>query len=466
MILLMRVWLLGVVYGGVVFLLVGCGGRVLPAWEEAGAKPMGEPRGELIRAVRSDEDAKPEEVGGALGKTQVYSMGVTAMGSSRGEIENVGLQLPRVSPDGKWIAYLVNGADWDHVAGVEKARDELAVDLAVDFDQLVTGRGLDAVGLAVRPIGGGEATLVAKRGACWPVWFGDSEQLLFVSYDQVNGCALGIYDVKTGTVQRKAVGLRHMLMPAVSGDGKKVAVVGYGELADDANVFVVDLATGQVQAGPHDKDRSNGDAGKDEVGVAGEKAQEKKQGNSWKVAGETAIYPRWVGDEDLLFLRLNKGNEKAEGWLMRWQIGAREARRVGAIKLPSSIYDAQHCHAGILEALSPNLGWYAYYDVISDEMVLQHLMGEDEITAGAEMRSGAWWDDDWLVAANDREVMLVSTTERVKEGGRALTLRLLRGQWAVLWADRSEQSVILVGPSGNSGDKFAILQLWLVLSGR
>ena len=55
-----------------------------------------------------------------------------------GEIPNCGLQLPAVSPDGKWIAYL-----------------DYQSDKPIELSALFTGRGLEGMSLHVQPVAGG-----------------------------------------------------------------------------------------------------------------------------------------------------------------------------------------------------------------------------------------------------------------------------------------------------------------------
>ena len=66
-----------------------------------------------------------------------------------GEVPNSGLQLPVVSPDGKWIAYL------QHRGGQ-----------LIDLDALFTGKGLEAMSLYVRETRtGGRSRQVCQGGA-------------------------------------------------------------------------------------------------------------------------------------------------------------------------------------------------------------------------------------------------------------------------------------------------------------
>ena len=194
-----------------------------PAWEQADAKPI--PRGGAAGFEALAQAALPQRSTGS----------VTAVASVRPPVPNVGVQLPAVSPDGRWIAFL----DQDDAAPPARP------------DDLVSGRNLGGLSLWVRAVDApGPARNVAVGGVAWPAWSADSTTLAFVGYDDELGCTLGLHDVAAGTTRRKAVGLRHMMMPAISPDGRRVAVAAYGNVPDQALVFTLDLATDAALPGP------------------------------------------------------------------------------------------------------------------------------------------------------------------------------------------------------------------------
>lgn len=173
--------------------------------------------------------------GGSAREAQHWSSGVSAVGSDRPQIPNAGLQLPTVSPDGRWVAYLDHDRDSGRIGG----------------ESWITGRGLDAVSLWVRRVeSDGLARNVAVGHAAWPTWSEDGKTLLFISHDPRTGGGLGLHDLETGITRRISAGLNRMFAPGISPSGRYVAVSGYGAHADDAVLFLIDLTTGRAEPGP------------------------------------------------------------------------------------------------------------------------------------------------------------------------------------------------------------------------
>ena len=221
-----------------------------PAWEQADAEPI--PRGEGRGWEALAQAALPQRSTGS----------VTAVASVRPPVPNVGVQLPAVSPDGRWIAFL----DQDDAAAPAQP------------DDLVTGRNLGGLSLWVRAVDAkGPARNVAVGGVAWPAWSADSKTLAFVAYDDELGCTLGLHDVASGVTRRKAVGLRHMMMPAISPDGRRVAVAAYGNVPDQALIFTLDLATDAALPGPP------------------------------ATLPGAQLLPRWIDDDTLVYVQLGAG---------------------------------------------------------------------------------------------------------------------------------------------------------------
>ena len=123
-----------------------------------------------------------------------------------GDVANSGMQLPAVSPDGKWIAYL-----------------DFRSDQPIKRDALFTGQGLESMSLQLQAVeAGASPRTVCASGAAWPTWSPDSRKLVFLVYNETGRCDLGIHDVTVGTTRRLSMGQNHMMMPAVSASGKKV----------------------------------------------------------------------------------------------------------------------------------------------------------------------------------------------------------------------------------------------------
>lgn len=391
-------------------LLTGCSAPPRPAWERAGAQEV-QGAQDLSQAFDRDPHAAGRR----------WSGSVAAVAARRGDLANGRLQLPAVSPDGVWIAYLMREPG----------------DTAASPRGLLDGRGLGAVSLWVRRVdASGPGTEVARGGACWPVWSADAHSLFFIKYDAKLGCTLGRHDVAAGTTRRHGVGLRRMMMPAPSPDGSRVAVSAYGEVPEDAVVMLIDLERGVAVPGPPPTPGGGG----------------------------AQVQPRWFDDQTLLYVELER--ESGVATQRRWTLGADTSAEIAALGTSLSVYEAPALTAGIAGPLAPSRDRLAWYMPSADRTEVVSLAGEDALALDSGTRSGLWWDARWWAAATDQGVELVAT-----DGGgdhRPLTLRLLPGRWAPLWAggpERSgERSMILVGPA-ESPDLLAVMQLWLVVKG-
>jgi len=113
-----------------------------------------------------------------------------------GRVPNSGLQLPAVSPDGEWVAYL-----------------QVAPDQEVQPEGLFSGKGP------------------------------------FVAYQDSGRCELCIHNLTTGKTRRTAVGLKHLLAPVFSPSGCYLAVAG-SNLPDQSQLHIFDPSTAELQAGP------------------------------------------------------------------------------------------------------------------------------------------------------------------------------------------------------------------------
>lgn len=351
----------------------------------------------------------------AEGSGNGWTGGVTALGQRRPNVPNVGFQLPRVSEDGRYIAYL------------EQPTDAPSVPAAA----AVTGRGLEDVSLWVRQVEAeGPGKMVASGGACWAQWSAKGA-LLFITYDERNYAALGIFNPASGRVERKAVGLRHMLMPHVSPSGRRAAVVAYGEVPDQAVIFVVDLAQSRAEPGPP---------------AAAESGAQ--------------VHPRWLSDDTLVYVQLA---EEGEGRLMRWRVGEDRAHAIMRVEAPASIFDAQHMFAAVPEPVSPDLSRYAVYLPGEERVELAPLAAAEAVLTDGGTRGGVWWTDGWFLAARDDRLELVRADVVNDEQQSPQALRLLDGRWVPLWADREAGTLLLAAPA-SSADELALLQLWVVLS--
>ena len=397
------------VAAGLLVSTAGCGAGTgsTPQWRQANAQAL----------EHADE---PGWQAIAPSNAQRWSTGFSAVASDRPGLPNAGLGLPRVSADGQWIAFLDAATDADAAA--------------VSPDQWVTGRGLGGVSLWVRGVEGeGPPRQVAAGDVAWPTWSADGSTLVFISHDADTGCALGLHDVVTQRTDRMSVGLKKMLTPSMSPDGRRVAVGGYGEVADQSLIFVVDLDTGRALPGPP------------------------------PTLGGAQLMPRWLDDDTLLFIEL----DDAGGGLMRWTVGSPRADPVAPLRLPDSIFDAIHLHAGVAYPVSPDGRYFTYYAPGRDQLVWVALDGGVEASLEPGAQAGTWWNDQWFLVADSEQLALVASPQAHTPEGPGTdtdsrpTMRLLPGRWAPLWADAEERSMLLVGQDA-SPERFRLIQLWVV----
>ncbi len=384
-----------------VFGLAGCA----PAkpWVDAGARSIDVP--DAPGSGKPNRDDK--------GPSRSWTGHVTAYAASRPPIPNARLQLPAVSPDAKWIAYL-------------KQNDPEA---RVSSDGLITGGGLGGVSLWVRRLEEAQEPIsIAFSGACWPSWSADGRVLAFVTFDQERRSSLGLYHVETGLIQRSEAGLRCVLMPAINPHGDRVAVAAYGEVPDQALIFIIDPATGQATPGP----------------PAGDGAQ---------------LMPRWVDSNTLLYIELAEDG----AYLKRWTLGEDSPAVVAELPFSDSIFDAQHLLTGIDDPLRPDIGAYTYYNPIEDRIEILNLITLATAVLPKGFRGGTWWGDDWLVASSDDRVELASSRRTSVDTDLPRLIRLITGRWLPIWADHEQQSIIIVG-EGEDPDTFSLMQLWIVVS--
>jgi len=187
-----------------------------------------------------------------------------------GEVPNSGLQLPAVSPDGQWIAYLRVGGD-----------------RPLGPEALFTGRGLAAVSLHLRPLGGGPTRTLCAGGAAWPVWSADATHLAFVVYTKSGRCDLAIHDLNAATTRRRSLGFPRMMMPALDPAGKAVALIAAAESPATPRLHVADLESGKLTAcPPADKE-------------------------------ERRLWPQWAPDGRIVYIV----SKAEQAWVAHWQPG-------------------------------------------------------------------------------------------------------------------------------------------------
>jgi hypothetical protein len=356
-----------------------------------------------------------------------------------GELPNNGLQLPVVSPDGCWIAYL-------EFRGQEPLGPEA----------LLTGRGLEAMSLYVQEVRrGAPARLICPSGAAWPAWSGDSKRLAFVVYDPSGRCELGIYDVEAGADRRIGTGLKRMMMPAVSPSGDRVAVVA--PTADpttsapaaettpetvSARLHLLTVATGKIQGCPGAE------------------------------AGFRQLWPQWTADGRIFYVLAGVGR----AWLAQWRPPDRDAspsgpvpgrlppQRLCEIYVPTSDCGVYQTFAGLGRPLGPDDREFAYYDTARARIVLLGLTEGALSAAGssgvstrtelpAELVAGCWLGPRQFVAASGEEMVLIA------DGG--VPIRLMRGPWLPRGTVGRTSQLILCAP-GSHPRAFALVRMKVI----
>lgn len=396
-------------------LAAGCASA--PDWERAGAQRVGD--ADLAAVYGGGPDGRS-----ASGRGRRWSGSVTAVAAPRPALPHGRLQLPAVSPDGNRVACLTQGGD--------AARPE----------SLLTGRNLVGTALRVRAIDvEGDGTPIASGGVCWPAWSPDGNTLYFIEYDEQLGCTLGVHDAASGTTRRKGVGLQRMFSPAPrpGGGTKVVAVSAYGNVPDDALVFLIDVDRGVAEPGPPPSSAS----------------------------ASAQVAPVWLNPQTLLYVEL--GSDAGHASLRQWRVGSDTTDRVADLGGALTVYDAPALLAGIGAPLSPGRDRLALYrpDRNRTELIPLDRGPVRPLTAGSQ--SGAWWDTRWWALATADGTELVSTiTPDRGPGDRGDRLSLLPGRWAPVWvqptADTDGKSMLLVGP-GATPDTLSLMQLWLVVKG-
>ncbi len=375
-----------------------------------------------------------------------WSGGVTAVGTVHPWVPHGGLALPEVSSDGRWIAYL-------------QQADQSAVPPP---DAALTGRGLDGVTLWVRGVdGAARARPAALSGACWPAWSADGAALFFVTYEPGGSASLGRFDVVTGRVDRKTIGLRHLLNPVPSPDGARIAVITYDQNPRNMRVAIIDWSTAGLTFAPTTREsESPADSRlpREDVTTA-------------------QIMPTWADRRSLLYAQYSgrrnpsgaagaaRGREVA---LLRWQIDTDfSPTPVGRLQLPDHPADALMRQQGLLAHFDPAGGRWMYRDDSSRSRVID-LATQQEAVLPPGTATSAWWLSPWLVIGGDQAVAMYEARPASAASATAgpwlpVNLRLLDGRWAPRWVDPQARSVLLVG-RGDRSDRLALYQLWIVVA--
>ena len=328
---------------------------------------------------------------------------------SLGDVANSGCQLPVVSPDGKWIAYLRNRA----VGPIE-------------LEALFTGKGLDSTALYVQPVAPGAAPqLVCSAGAGWPAWSPDGGKLAFIAYGEAGRCDVGIHDLAAGTTRRVTGPFKRMMMPAISPDGKRLAVVVPGATLDRTRLHVLMPGGAPPVACPAESDQTQ------------------------------QLWPLWTPDGQILYLL----RQRQRTWLARWRPGGSRPQRLWEISMMPSRMGMIQIFAGLGRPLSPDGGRLAYYDYANDRdrIVLLNLFDGEREDLPPGTRFGCWLGSGRFLAASDDEMILHTSSS-------AEAIRLVPGRWLPRWG-AVEGGQFVVCEAGANPWTFKLLQMNLLRGG-
>ena len=303
-----------------------------------------------------------------------------------GILPNSGLQLPSISPDGQWVAYL-----------------QVAAGQAVYSDALASGAGLENVSLFIRPTKRNARSVpVCLSGAAWPAWFGDGRRLAFVRRDGKRP-QVGIHDLATGQTRYISTNLKSVMMLSVSPSGGRIALAGLGGAAGDAwRIWLLDVEKSQLEL------------------VAPETPSA-----AWQ------LWPQWETEDSLMYLSFGQGKAR----FVRRSGGNMTPSRTWDANAPADPADAFQVLAGIVRQFSPDGRRLAWFDMLSDSVVLTDLSDRPSRRLGDGTRAGCWMGNDSFVAAGEKELRLFGLDGHPP-------VRLMRGSWLPLWASMASHEVL------------------------
>ena len=320
-----------------------------------------------------------------------------------GRVPNSGLQLPVISPDGGWIAFLrISGSS--------------PVDPAATFD----GHGLERVGLSIRQlVPKAEPRLVCDSGVAWHCFSTDGSELIFIRYTQPGTCEVGLYEVASGQTRWLRPELPRLIMPALEGSGGRLAAVSYSVSIEDARVHVIDLDTGLAMPVPKE----------DEYGPQ--------------------LWPCWQDEQTLLYLKCTSFTI----YLKAWRPTNSLAELLSELDASGSSRSALSHRVSLGSALSPNGRRLAYYESAADRIIIADFARGTSRRLKPKTRAGCWLDDQYFLAATDQALWLIGPTENYS--------RILDGRWLPRWGDGQTGEAILCG-AGPSLGVFELVKLKLL----
>lgn len=277
-----------------------------------------------------------------------------------GTLPNSGLQLPVVSPDGKWIVYQDHRADKPPM-----------------LRSLFSGRGLAPMSLHIQQVGArARGRMLCESGAAWPSWSSDSKTLLYIAFQQNGRCDVVVYEPQTSMTRRLSVAVNPIIMPALSPSGKHAAVVIFEPESQSARLHVVNLSTGKIE-------------------------HSCPTGSS----GAQQLWPQWTPDGRIIFVL--KDDRKSQ--LVQWRPGESRLHKLVEIQMRPTESGSYQAFAGLGRPLSPDGSHFAYYDTAQDRIVLLRLSDSQRIELPVGTRAGCWFGSERFAAADQKQIRLFST---------------------------------------------------------
>ena len=89
-------------------------------------------------------------------------------------------------------------------------------------------------------------------GACWPVWMADSRRLFFICQREQGTAEMAVYDVSTGQCKKQMLSMNAPCMPAISPDGRQLAVISSTAEGVPSSLHLLEIETGKMLPGLSD----------------------------------------------------------------------------------------------------------------------------------------------------------------------------------------------------------------------
>ena len=304
------------------------------------------PKADQVPPAQAQNPWKPSQIS----HVQVQSQ-------TLGQVPNTSPQLPAVSPDGKWIAYL-------DFSGVEPPR----------LQSLFNGQGLESTSLHIQAVApDAQPRMICNSGAAWPTWSADSKTLLFVSYTSAGRCDLVVHKPQTADTRRLSISAEPIITPALSPSGTNAAVVVYDSQSQTSRLHVVNLSTGQTEhVCPSDS------------------------------PANLMVWPQWTSGGSIVFVLIQDGQSR----IVQWSPGKSGPRQLATINVPASPVGICRAFAGLALPLSPDARHFAYYDAQQDRIVLVGLTNGRNVELPATTRAGCWFGSERFIAADDEQMRL------------------------------------------------------------